>query len=550
MHGMAIVALLMMIASCGKKVEVSLSPSTIAFTSEGGEKEVALTSNGDWQLEFDCDWVSVEPASGKGDATLVVTVTPNSGEQARELQVKVITKDHEALLTVTQDIREMPFLSLNPNQINCDRLGGTFDVAVASNIEWKIPQLPEGITASVEAGSGNATVSITISALENDQSGREVSVVFSGGNLLVPLTINQSASSTYDVLVDPTKLDFGYEGGTATVSVSCGSNWTAVADAEWISLSAASGDGNTTIEVIVAESDMLVPRSGSVTFNSAVGSSASILVNQEAAPDPHFLTVNPTDFFFGKEGGTQTFSIGCDVEWSIETEDDWATPSAFSGTGDATLTLTVEPNYIAEPRELSLVVVSGSLAHRLIVQQEAGEVALVVTLSPDTLSVPDVGSTGAQVHVVSNTSWYMVASDWISNLPIGLVEGDATVNLIVDQNSSPEPRYGFVRAMRNGQLMDEIIVVQEGKPDLLEIDVTEFDVRPEGAQISFHVTSNQAWNVTWDVNWVQCQPVSGFGNGDVTVNVDPMISSRPRTATIYVKAASGRMVTVTVKQQP
>ena len=81
------------------------------------------------------------------------------------------------------------------------------------------------------------------------------------------------------------------------------------------------------------------------------------------------------------------------------------------------------------------------------------------------------------------------------------MQGNATVYLIVDQNSSEEPRIGFVSASHNGQVMDEIVVVQEGKPDLLETDITEMDVRPEGADFTFHVTSNQNWLVVTDVDW-------------------------------------------------
>ena len=64
------VAVLIVMASCGKKVEVSLSKSSIDFRPEGGDIEVALTSNGDWTATSSVEWIAVSPASGKGDATL------------------------------------------------------------------------------------------------------------------------------------------------------------------------------------------------------------------------------------------------------------------------------------------------------------------------------------------------------------------------------------------------------------------------------------------------------------------------------------------------
>ena len=128
---MAVAALVLAVVSCGKKVDVNLSPSSVDFTPDGGEVEIALTSNGDWQVEANYDWLSVAPTSGNGNATLVVTAAPNDGDQTREAQVKVTTKDNEALLAVTQDFNPEPFLRVEPSQIICDRLGGMFDVTLS-----------------------------------------------------------------------------------------------------------------------------------------------------------------------------------------------------------------------------------------------------------------------------------------------------------------------------------------------------------------------------------------------------------------------------------
>lgn len=546
---MAMATLLLVVASCGKKVDVNLSPTTVDFTPVGGEVEIALTSTGDWQVEANYEWLSVAPASGNGNATLVVTALPNDGNQAREAKVKVTTKDNEALLTVTQDFSEEPFLRVEPNQISCDRLGGTFDVVVYANIEWTISTLPEGVTASVESGSGNTSLTVTINPLQEEVSGREVNVFFAGANMLVPLSIKQSATSDYDVQIDPTMLSFGYEGGSETLNVTCEGSWTAESSAEWVTLDVASGNGNAQVEVTVAESEVLLPRSAVVTFHSSVGSSAIAQITQEAAPDPHYLTVDPVEFVFGNEGGTQTMAIGCDVEWQIDFYADWASVSAMSGTGDATVTLTVEPNIVIEPRSFSMIVKSGNLSQHIIVDQAAGETPLEVTLSPDTIAAPYSGLVNAELNVTSNTSWNLTASEWITNIPVGQMEGDATVSFIVNTNANPEPRYGFVRAMHNGQVMDEIVIVQEGKPDLLEVDVDHFDVRPEGAEITFHITSNQSWVITCDVDWIHFTPDSGFAHKDINVVVDAMMTMHPREGHLVIKAESGRMVTVTVTQQ-
>ena len=545
---LAIASILVAMVSCAKKVEVSLSTNSIEFLPEGGSIEVAVTSNGDWTVTSNVEWLSISPANGSKNATIVVTASPNNGEEIRQGQITVATKDNSALLAVTQDFNETPFLRIEPNQINCDYLGGTFDVNVMSNIDWTLSPLPNGISASATSGNGNASISVTIGPIENDSDGRNVTLVFSGGTILAPLEISQSGQPNFGVTIDPTILGFGYEGGAETVAVTCEVGWTAEVDVDWITLNVTSGEGNAEVVVTAAESNVFVKREAYITFQSSVGFVASLYVYQQAAPDPHFLTVNPSEFLFGKEGGMQTLSIGCNEEWNIDLGCDWLSLSATSGTGDAEVVLTVEPNSIVEPRSIDFAVVSGDLIQRVTVEQEAGDEPVWVSLLPDTLSIPYTGATSAQVSVTSNTTWYLGASDWISNLPTSEMQGDATVYLIVDLNSDPLPRYGFVRAMHNGQVMAEIVVAQEGKPDLFEVDMTEVDVRPEGMEFTFHVTSNQFWMVNCDVEWIHFTPESGFGNGDVLVVVDAMTSTRPRIGHIVVKAASGRTITITVNQ--
>lgn len=545
---LAMAALLVAMASCGKKVDVSLATDSITFLSEGGNIEVALTSNGDWTATTAASWIVVTPASGKGDATLVVTATPNSSNETREAQVVVATKDKEALLAVRQDYSEASFLRIDPNQISCDRIGGTFDVNVYANIDWSLAELPEGITASATEGTGNATISLTISSLEGDVLERNVTLIFSGGNILVPLEITQSSESNLDVTVDPKLLLYGYEGGTQTLTVTCEGSWTVEINQEWLTLSAISGEGNAEVVVTAAESNVYSQRDAYIIFHSSVGSITSVYVRQDAAPNPHFLTVNPADFTFGKDGGTQTLSISCDTDWNILLDADWVTVSAISGTGNTDVALTVEPNILIEPRNLDFVVASGFLNQRVTVAQEAGDEPFMATLSPDTISVAYNGSANAIVTITSNTTWHLEASEWITNLPLTEMQGDATLTLYVDHNTNPMPRYGFVRVIHNGQVLAENVVAQEAWPDLLELNVSEMEIGPEGGDLTFHITSNQSWVITYNETWLHLRPTSGFANDDVTITVDPLPSLRPRTSIITIKANSGKTVTLTVTQ--
>lgn len=104
-----IAAALLMIAGCKKEaVEVSLkvSPSSVTLSSEGGVKTVAVACNSAWATVSDADWFTVSPSSGKGDAELLITVSPNVKEnestEVRNATVNINAGDKTAKFIVSQ----------------------------------------------------------------------------------------------------------------------------------------------------------------------------------------------------------------------------------------------------------------------------------------------------------------------------------------------------------------------------------------------------------------------------------------------------------------
>ena len=189
---------------------------------------------------------------------------------------------------------------------------------------------------------------------------------------------------------------------------------------------------------------------------------------------------------------------------------------------------------------------SGNLSHEFVVRQEAGEDPLIAAFEPETLFVAYTG--GIQhLSLVSNTTWQLQFSEWISILN-NSGQGDASFDIIVDANQDPEEREGYINAVHNGQVLATMIVVQEGKPNILETDVTELDVRPEGGSYEVQVIANQSWVVNTDVDWVHCDPQSGFGPRTLTLTVDPMLGIRPRTGHVKLSGETGNQVIIIVNQ--
>lgn len=543
----AIVALVVMVG-CGKKVDVTLGTETLNFAAEGESVTVTLTSNGDWTVDTYPEWLIVNPTSGKGDATLTLTASVNDSDETRSGEVNVTTKDHSASLTVTQEPREKGFITLSLTEIEVDAEGGSYEVSVTSNCDWTISNVVDWLHCEPSSGHGNGIVTVNIDPIDSDDNNREANIVFAGtDNALVSVHVMQHLPLNVFVNVSPNTLAFDYTGGVEHVMVYSNSSWTTSCDADWITLSAASGSGDTDLEVTVAENPMVLEtRVANISFIVETGEVASLVIKQECAPDPHFLEVTPRDFIFGKEGGTAEITVSCDTDWEAQLQSDWASLSQQTGNGNGTMTLTVAPNTLAAIRSVDFRIVSGTLSVNLYVRQEAGDELLTAMFEPDTLFPAYTGGI-KHVELSSNCSWELDASSWITLLTTS-GNGDASFDIIVDLNLNPEGRTGYVSAKHNGEWMGSLIVVQEGKPNIFETDVTEIEAHPEGGEYTIQLTANQSWTLNWDVPWMDCFPQSGSGNSAIVVNISAMESTRPRTGHIKIVGSTEAQIIITVNQ--
>ena len=544
----AIIALAVLVG-CGKKVDVAFTESSVSFGSEEATVETALNSNGEWSVDTYPEWLTVSPTSGKGNATLILTAATNESESERSGEVRVTTKDNSATLTVTQEPRTVSFITVTPTDLETGEDGGTYELTVTANCEWTANTTAPWIHCEPASGTGNGTVALSIDPISDDVSNREADIVFSGADsTLVPVHVMQHAPIAVYINVSPDNIAFEYTGGVENAMVYSNANWEAIFDADWFTLSETSGSGETAVAITVTENPIpFEARLAEVQFHTETGEMALLVVKQEGAPDPHFLEVNPTEFFFGKEGGSAEIAVGCDTEWEAQLQSDWVSLSAQGGTGNGTITLTAMANTLSSSRTVDFRINSGYLSSVLRVTQEAGDAPMVVYFESDTV-YPSYNGGFQHVDLIANISWQLETNvDWITLLTTS-GEGDASFDIIVDLNSGPEPRIGYLNLKHDGQLVCRLVVVQEGKPNIFETDLTEIDARLEGGDYTLQLTANQSWTLNSDSDWIRCTPDSGTGNCAIVVTVSPLDNPRPRTGHIKLVGSTGAMIIVTVNQ--
>lgn len=88
---------------------LSLEPTDLEFSSEGGSKTVKVLTNTDWTLTTDgSDWYTVSPTEGSGDTEVTVTLAEYTDASVRTAQIKFEADGLVETLAILQNRPETP----------------------------------------------------------------------------------------------------------------------------------------------------------------------------------------------------------------------------------------------------------------------------------------------------------------------------------------------------------------------------------------------------------------------------------------------------------
>lgn len=193
-------AALVLMAACQKeqnleKLEFAVSVQSVEFTDEGGEKEIDVTTNGEWKVSADEQkWYTVEPVSGNGNGKISIAVQPYEDAVDRVATVKItVSKGGEtqnADILVRQGRKPLPD---NPSaeELKFRAWGG---VVKTSSPEGYIYEIKQETGADwVSYNKTGEEIEITVSENTSGAERREVlNFVTSENEKIKSVTIIQS----------------------------------------------------------------------------------------------------------------------------------------------------------------------------------------------------------------------------------------------------------------------------------------------------------------------------------------------------------------------
>ncbi|WP_293666670.1 BACON domain-containing carbohydrate-binding protein [uncultured Parabacteroides sp.] len=358
---------------------LSVSSNYFSVSPESGSYNFIIHTSLSWTISSDQPWCVPSSSSGNGENTLSFTTTENTLSQERNATLTIKAGTLTQKITVIQQSKSATLaVSTNTFAVNANR--NTYNFTVTSNMNWTISCDQSWCVPSIAAGSNNQTVFFDVSENTSTQE-RSATITVKARNLIQKITVTQSGTNQA-LAVSKDSFIFGPEAGHGEFSITSNTNWAITSDQSWCNFATTSGSNNQTISFTITANTSTQGRTAIVNIKTS-SSLIQITVTQEGQTEiaPN-LSVSPESLSVTAGDQTSSFSISCNTNWTISSNQTWCTPSVTSGSGNKTITCSIAANTQSQTRTAMMTVNAGNLSKTVTVTQE-GKVEVAIINIPD-----------------------------------------------------------------------------------------------------------------------------------------------------------------------
>src|SRR5690606_35684525 len=233
---------------------------------------------------------------------------------------------------------------------------------------------------------------------------RTENIVITGTNGVADqiIVVNQDSPGA-SLSADPLVLNLPNTAGNTSVTITGNVDWNASANAGWLSLDPASGNGDGVTTVTYMENLTLNERTATITITGSNGVSTIQIPVTQAASQP-FMNVDPTSLSVSAPAGTINFDIITNVPWSVTDDANWLSLSPTNGVNNGTVTVNFNENTATQNRCATITVAgqNGVAPIEIEICQEG--VSVTIDVSTDTVRLPYTAG-NQTFDIMTNVQW-------------------------------------------------------------------------------------------------------------------------------------------------
>ncbi len=266
----------------GIPASISVAPSILNFTSQGGTESIDIFSNTGWVVSQSPEWCTVSLASGSGDTSADVNVKENGNTYPREGKIVFSAGEVTAEVAVNQQAGQ-PQLDVSNKKLSIPGSGGNASFTVTSNADWAINTGASWLSASVSGGSGNAQVTLTAEPNPDIKARTaELTVSTADGSIQKVVSVTQSEGEVF-LELDVYTLQFDHLERCSQVKVTSNDSWSAVSSASWCTVQKIASGG--ALDVCVKANDTGKSRTAQITVKTKSGGLEKTITVSQSTPE-------------------------------------------------------------------------------------------------------------------------------------------------------------------------------------------------------------------------------------------------------------------------
>jgi len=536
-------------------LSVNLSSISLPATSSDN-KAIIVSSNANWTVSSDHDWLISTASSGSENQTITLTATANPTIQSRTAVITVsVPGAIERKVTVTQ-AAGAPNLSISSSALRVQALSSTVGLNLNSNTAWAVTGIQPWLAISKNSGTGNEILSVTVSANQKISQRSAILVFSANGVADQTCTVTQEAA-TPTLTVTPQVFSVrALSDSTKLIHISSNSTWTASSDQNWLVINKISGSGNEEFSFTTALNTSSIARTAKISILVEGLGTKTVTVSQDAPT----LSLSATSVSVSPTVSSSILTVRSNTKWNVSSNQVWLSVNSSTGQEEGTLSVTTTANKAALKRIGILTFSASGLADQnFTVVQEAAATSFSVNQINLTMGV--TGSQNKIIEFTTNANWKVSSNQaWLSlGKSEGFVDGEKlntsnglenqTIAVATTNNDLATTRFAVISFSVEGLANQNFTVTQDAAAPTISISTQSLAF---GASLSLtkpvSITSNANWTISSSEAWLSLSKTSGLGNENLSIAASPNVSSIIRTATVTIKVAGLADKTISVTQ--
>lgn len=394
------------------QASLTVSPTNVDFSTDGGTGKVTITSTAEWTAEFvndrADDWCSIDATSGSaGSSTLTITTTANDTPDERTASVVVKSGSLSKTIAVSQ--KQKDALTVTSSKFEVEAEGGEVVIEVKANVDFEYvidESAKEWI--SYEGTRAIHTSTLVFKVDENDDTEkREGKITIESGEFSEEVMVYQAGTGPSIVI---SQNEYTVSSAGETIAVEVKSNVDVAVEipdnVDWIKESTTRATSTNTYYFDILLNEEYEQRSAEIMFINKENNLAESVKVTQTQKDA--IVMAKSEYEVGVEGGTLDFEIATNVDVSVTISDnakDWIQQVETRAVETMTLYFNVSAYSGNGGREGTITISGGNTVQSITVRQGVFSSQILYTTTDNNI-ISEIGGfydyNKTKLNIISN----------------------------------------------------------------------------------------------------------------------------------------------------